>query len=500
MKQRKRILSLLLALLMTVTLLPAIRVQAATNPFADVSTSDDFFGPVMWAYYHRPVQITNGTDDTHFSPGKTVTRGQAVTFLWRAAGEPTPAKTKNPFKDNKSGKFYYTAVLWAYYNNPQITDGTSATTFSPDKTCNRAQILTYLWRSVGQPEPTISNPYSDVKTGKYYTKAAIWAYEKGIEKGSGGKFLPDTACTRAAIVTYIYKVQYKPLRISQDMWYSSSDKKLHITIADGGSQFSYNWEYYNVARRRWASFEIDETTQRTADGTPLISGKFRCVVYDETGAKVTSRELEVALPEPLTITTQPVTVQLGSISDTATLRVEASGGSGSITYQWQKWDFENNKWVNEATGKTLNVPGTNAGRFRCVVSDTAGAEVISSTAMVYFPLKFVSANAVDREGNIWVDYNYYFTGGVGPYTVTFSRRLYERDSSSSDWVLVETTDFYPPSDEFWIHYESDGTILVHLLAKYSPGYYNNKYHKYEYKCVIRDYREATAQSGFLGRN
>ena len=175
------------------------------NPFVDVKTSDPYYNAVLWAYYHGPCQVTNGTDETHFSPTKTVTRGQAVRFLWNAVGQPDPASTANPFTDNKSGKFYYTAVLWAYYNDPQITDGTTPTTFSPNNTCNRAQIITFLWKALGKPEPTISNPYSDVPAGKYYTKAAIWAYEKGIERGEGGKFNYKTDCTRAAIVLYMYR-------------------------------------------------------------------------------------------------------------------------------------------------------------------------------------------------------------------------------------------------------------------------------------------------------
>ena len=176
-----------------------------TNPFTDVSDSDPYYDAVLWAYHHYPEQITNGTSDTLFSPNKTVTRGQAMRFLWNAVGQPTTANTKNPFTDNIKGRFYYDAVLWAYYNDPRITDGTTATTFSPNKTCNRAQIITFLWKAVGRPAPTIANPYSDVKTGKYYTEAAIWAYEQGIEKGENGKFNYNTECTRAAVVLYLYR-------------------------------------------------------------------------------------------------------------------------------------------------------------------------------------------------------------------------------------------------------------------------------------------------------
>ena len=183
----------------------AIAWTTRMNPFTDVKETDPYYDAVLWAYHHYPEQVTNGTDATHFSPNKTVTRGQAVRFLWNAVGQPTPANTTNPFVDNISGKFYYDAVLWAYYNDPRITDGTDATHFTPNRTCNRAQIITFLWKAVGRPEPTIANPYSDVKPGKYYTEAAIWAYENGIEKGSGGKFNYNADCTRAAIVLYLYR-------------------------------------------------------------------------------------------------------------------------------------------------------------------------------------------------------------------------------------------------------------------------------------------------------
>ncbi len=181
------------------------RFPDRANPFVDVYVTDYYYNAVLWAYYHKPAQVTAGTDATHFSPADTVTRGQAVTFLWNAAGRPDPAKTMNPFKDNKSGKYYYNAVLWAYYNDPQITNGTSTTTFSPNKTCTRAQIITFLWNALGRPSPTISNPYSDLTSSKYYYKAALWAYQNRIEKGSGGKFSADTKCTRAAIVAYLYR-------------------------------------------------------------------------------------------------------------------------------------------------------------------------------------------------------------------------------------------------------------------------------------------------------
>ena len=148
-------------------------------------------------------QITAGVDSLHFAPERTVTRGQAVTFLWRAQGSPKPKSSNNPFTDVKSDSYCYQAVLWAVENG--ITNGTTETTFSPNKTCNRAQMLTFLYNAAKRPNPTIQNPYSDVKAGSYYANAAIWAYEKGIEKGSGGKFSPAAACTRAAGLTWLYR-------------------------------------------------------------------------------------------------------------------------------------------------------------------------------------------------------------------------------------------------------------------------------------------------------
>jgi hypothetical protein len=128
-----------------------------------------------------------------------------VTFLWRAKGSAEPESTENPFEDVQEGKYYYKAVLWAVENG--ITSGTSATEFSPNEPCTRAQVATFLWRAEGQPEPeTTENPFADVKAGKYYHKAVLWAVENEITLGtSAGKFSPDDECTRAQIVTFLYR-------------------------------------------------------------------------------------------------------------------------------------------------------------------------------------------------------------------------------------------------------------------------------------------------------
>lgn len=170
--------------------------------FNDISESDYFYDPVIWAVENG---ITTGTSATTFSPDQFCTRGQSMALIWRAAGCESPENGKAPFSDVGESMYYHRAVLWAVENG--ITTGTSATTFSPDATCTRAQIVSFLWRCYGQPEPeTDRNPFKDVKETDYYYKAVLWAVENGITTGtSATTFAPDNACTRAQIVTFLYR-------------------------------------------------------------------------------------------------------------------------------------------------------------------------------------------------------------------------------------------------------------------------------------------------------
>ena len=177
-------------------------VAKPKNPFRDVPEGAYYFEPVLWAVVQR---ITAGTDKTHFSPNDTCTRGQVVTFLWRAAGQPEPKSSRNPFADVKEGAYYYKAVLWAVEN--KITAGTSATTFSPNDGCTRGQVVTFLWRSAGNPAPGSSkNPFTDVKSDAYFYDPVLWAVEHKITAGtSDTTFSPNDTCTRAQIVTFLYR-------------------------------------------------------------------------------------------------------------------------------------------------------------------------------------------------------------------------------------------------------------------------------------------------------
>ncbi len=172
------------------------------NPFVDVAESDFFFDPVLWAVKKG---ITKGVDDTHFAPNKTVTRAETVTFLWRAAGSPEPVNTVNPFVDVTEADFYYKAVLWAVEKG--ITNGVDATHFGPMLECNRAQTVTFLYRSMGAPEIVNRvNPFTDLEVGAFYFDAVLWAVENGVTSGiSAELFAPGQTCNRAQIVTFLYR-------------------------------------------------------------------------------------------------------------------------------------------------------------------------------------------------------------------------------------------------------------------------------------------------------
>ncbi|RHR86730.1 hypothetical protein DWW41_07435 [Butyricicoccus sp. AF15-40] len=172
-----------------------------TGVFVDVATGSYYEDAVDWAVENG---ITKGTDDTHFSPDGICTRAQAVTFLWRTAGSPKPETRAMPFTDIPVGSYYYDAVLWAVESG--ITKGTSDTTFSPNMTCTRAQIVAFLWRSEKSPAAGTTNPFADVKSTAYYADAVLWAVKENITKGTTSTtFSPNADCTRAQIVTFLWR-------------------------------------------------------------------------------------------------------------------------------------------------------------------------------------------------------------------------------------------------------------------------------------------------------
>ena len=170
--------------------------------FTDVAAGSYCYDAVQWAVANG---ITNGTDATHFSPNAGCTRGQVVTFLWRAAGEPTVGGNVG-FVDVTPGSYCYEAVKWAVANG--ITKGTDATHFSPNATCTRGQVVTFMYRAAGEPTVGGSNGFVDVAAGSYCYNAVQWAVANGITKGTDTThFSPNATCTRGQVVTFLYRAQ-----------------------------------------------------------------------------------------------------------------------------------------------------------------------------------------------------------------------------------------------------------------------------------------------------
>ena len=177
----------------------AFAKEVETSPFSDVSTSAYYYEAVKWA---QEKGITGGIGNGLFGPNQPCTRAQIVTFLWRAAGSPEP-KAMSSFSDVSADSYYAKAVAWAVENG--ITTGTGDGKFSPDATCTRAQSVTFLFRAIGKLVDSKAE-FSDVLTDSYYANAVAWAVENGVTNGIGnGLFGPDNSCTRAQIVTFLYR-------------------------------------------------------------------------------------------------------------------------------------------------------------------------------------------------------------------------------------------------------------------------------------------------------
>ena len=203
----KRIVAVALTLCLVFSLLP---FGAAAAQFQDVASGAYYYDAVEWAVSHEP-QITNGTSETSFSPNNTCKRCEVVTFLWRAFGA-EKMTGENPFEDVKPTDYYYDAALWAAAKG--ITNGTDETHFSPANPCTREQVATFLWRAAEKPaRQSLISPFADVLNKESYSfDPILWAFENGVTNGKTvNTFAPKDPCTRAQIVTFLYRALSKPL-------------------------------------------------------------------------------------------------------------------------------------------------------------------------------------------------------------------------------------------------------------------------------------------------
>ena len=173
-----------------------------TLPFTDVEEGSYCYDAVRWAVEKG---VTEGVSETSFAPNQPCTRGQAVTFLWRAAGSPAPESQEMPFTDVAESSPYAKAILWAAENG--VTKGVTETLFAPNAPCTRGQIVTFLYRSQGAPAQAGSNPFTDVAAGSPYLPGILWAAENGVTKGvTETTFAPNNTCVRGQIVTFLYRL------------------------------------------------------------------------------------------------------------------------------------------------------------------------------------------------------------------------------------------------------------------------------------------------------
>lgn len=186
-------------------------IEAFFEKAADHSQGDRFEDVVSGSYYEEAVKwavqngITSGTDATHFSPDAVCTRAQTVVFLWRISGSPKATDATMPFSDVPADSYYYDAVLWGVENG--LVKGTGATQFSPQMHCSRAQIVTFLWRVMDALQAGSHNPFTDVKDDAYYYDAVLWAVKDGVTKGTTDTtFSPKADCTRAQVVVFLWRI------------------------------------------------------------------------------------------------------------------------------------------------------------------------------------------------------------------------------------------------------------------------------------------------------
>ena len=253
---KRRLLPLFLLLVITVCL--GSRARAAVSLFDDVaSPANYYYIPVRWA---ADQGITTGIAPNTFAPNATCTRGQIITFLWRAAGQPAPASVSSPFTDLNSQAFYYRAVLWAV--DTGITNGTTSTTFEPDKPCTRGQVVTFLWRALGTPAASqTSHPFTDVNADAFYYPAMLWAVQNDITNGmTATTFAPNGLCVRGQIVTFLYRA------------YAQKDATTpaNAAVYYNGQRLNISSMFYHNGRLYVNQAQLEQALHKTANTKPNL--------------------------------------------------------------------------------------------------------------------------------------------------------------------------------------------------------------------------------------
>ncbi len=236
------------------------RPEPAESDFTDVPDGQFYTVPINWAV---EAGVTNGTKPGLFEPDAKCTRGQVVTFLWRAKGEPKAEKASD-FTDVAAGQYYTDAVAWAV--EAGVTNGTKPGCFEPDATVTRGQFVTFLYRAEGEPDYTAENPFTDVGNEFYYD-AVLWAVENGITTGTTpGCFEPNSACTRGQVVTFLYRALYETTTIEK---VKISSKAYDMHVEDAASNINFDMTVVITAEKNTLTWEVTELTK--AEGCVKIA-------------------------------------------------------------------------------------------------------------------------------------------------------------------------------------------------------------------------------------
>lgn len=253
---------------------PEPKPENYVNPFKDVARKSFYYNPVLWGSAHK---VVAGLTNDMFGPNVTCTRGQIVTFIWRALGRPETVNQTHPFTDVETDDFYYKAILWAVEN--KVTSGYTETIFAPDVTCTRAEIVTFLWRAFGKPAATSAqHPFTDVKTDAFYYNAMLWAVERGIAKGyTATMFAPYASITRGETVTFLYRTFYEAESISPIGTWKIVYKVKDIQESSGVVGENYDI-YENIEVPVTLKLFHDNTYIMTMDVDKLVNDMYQVTV------------------------------------------------------------------------------------------------------------------------------------------------------------------------------------------------------------------------------
>ena len=335
-------LALLLVFVLVSALMPSALAADYVEPFTDVPVGQFYAEPVSWAVSHDP-QITNGVSGTSFAPNKTCTRAEIVTFLYRAEGKPAVSDVKNPFTETVKGAWYETPMLWAVEN--EITNGVSSTTFAPDKTCTRAEIVTFLYRVAGKPAVSdVKNPFTDTVKGEWYEDAMLWAVQNEITNGkSATTFEPNTSCTRGEAVTFLYRYYHlaEPGYVLMNIPYADFFSAEGVQGVDAVSSSTVKTFNQNMSAGSYHDKLL--ATEDEVKNSSILGVTYPVYVPD---LSVLDSAKEIKASDKATIT-----VAAGK-SATTTKEVEGVDllfASGS--YAWMKLDAEPNNFKTLSVGK-----------------------------------------------------------------------------------------------------------------------------------------------------